>query len=95
MNKIFHSSQDVPRVGIALPRQVAEYMQTNTNRLARLRSEGKGPTYWTIGRSIRYRWEDVHSYVEQNLQAATEAIAPKLNQPVPSDPGSTGGGDPR
>jgi hypothetical protein len=67
--------KSVPRIGIALPFQVAAYLETNTNRLARLRSEGRGPVFTRIGRSIRYRWEDVHAFVEGNLQAASGEAA--------------------
>ena len=69
------AGESVPRTGIVLPPGVASYLKTNTNRLARLRSEGRGPTFTRIGRSIRYRWEDVHAFVEGNLQAASGEAA--------------------
>jgi len=75
MNDTAHAAEPVPRIGIALPSQVASYLETNTNRLARLRSEGRGPAFTRLGRSIRYRWEDVHAFVENNLQSTAEAAA--------------------
>lgn len=45
--------------------QVAEYLGTTVNQLMRLRFEGKGPKYVRLGRSIRYRWADVDSWVNE------------------------------
>jgi hypothetical protein len=66
------SDDSVPRTGIALPDQVAWYLRSYPNRLARMRSEGKGPAYIKLGKSVRYRWEDVHRFVEANLQNTAE-----------------------
>lgn len=59
---------EVPRMGMAKDHQVADFLLTTRNQLARLRFEGKGPNYCKLGRSVRYRWEDVHRWVEQNVQ---------------------------
>lgn len=65
----------VPRTGIGLPPQVASYIGVTTNRLARMRSEGQGPTWLKVGKSVRYRWVDVHKFVEENLRFATHGSA--------------------
>jgi hypothetical protein len=67
--------ESVPRTGIGLPPQVASYIGVTTNRLARMRSESQGPTWLKIGKSVRYRWVDVHKFVEDNLRVATEGAA--------------------
>ena len=56
------------RTGLAKAAAVADYLGTTIAQLARLRWEGKGPTYVRLGRSIRYRWSDVDAWVEANVQ---------------------------
>jgi len=63
-----HHDTDRPG-GLAKASEVAEYLTTSTHQLARLRFEGQGPHYVKLGRSVRYRWEDVHRWVNDNLQA--------------------------
>ncbi|OBB73661.1 AlpA family transcriptional regulator [Mycobacterium sp. 852014-52144_SCH5372336] len=58
-----------PHTGLAKASEVAAYLLTTPNQLSRLRFEGHGPKYVKLGRSVRYRWEDVHSWVEANVQA--------------------------
>lgn len=72
MSDIANADETAPRTGIALPPQVASYLKTNTNRLARLRAEGRGPAFTSLGRSIRYLWEDVHAFVESNRQPTAD-----------------------
>lgn len=61
-----------PCTGLAKAPQVAAYLLTTPNQLARLRFEGHGPKYVKLGRSVRYRWEDVHSWVEANVRATVQ-----------------------
>jgi len=75
MTDTANADESVPSTGIALPEEVASHMKTTMNRLTRRRSEGKGPAYVRFGRSIRYRWEDVHAFVEENLQSAVDEAA--------------------
>lgn len=56
------------RSGLAKASEVAEYLKTTSNQLARLRFLGDGPAYVKLGRSVRYRWEDVDNWVNGNLQ---------------------------
>lgn len=56
------------RTGLAKATEVAEYLNTSPSQLGRLRFEGQGPDYVKLGRSVRYRWEDVHRWVEANVQ---------------------------
>ncbi|UXA15373.1 helix-turn-helix domain-containing protein [Mycobacterium sp. SMC-8] len=48
---------------------MAEYLNTTLNQLSRLRFEGHGPRYVKLGRSVRYRWEDVYAWVDENVQS--------------------------
>jgi hypothetical protein len=57
------------RSGLAKASEVAEYLNTTINQLSRLRFEGQGPAYAKLGRSVRYRWEDVQRWVDDNVQA--------------------------
>jgi hypothetical protein len=59
--------ENTERSGMAKAGPVAEFLKTTEGNLARLRFEGKGPAYVRIGRSIRYRWSDVYSWVEANI----------------------------
>lgn len=59
---------DAPRTGIEKSQGIARHLKTTPNQLARWRYEGFGPPYVKLGRSVRYRWEDVHRWVESNLR---------------------------
>ena len=63
-----HSTDSNARTGLVKTAEVAKYLGTTVPQLARLRWEGKGPTYVRLGRSIRYRWSDVDAWVEANLK---------------------------
>jgi len=58
--------------GLATANEVAEYLRTTKNQLARLRYEGYGPKYCKLGSSVRYRWEDVYRWVDGNIQFTSE-----------------------
>lgn len=57
--------------GLAKAPEVATFLNTTPNQLSRLRYEGHGPKFVKLGRSVRYRWEDVHAWIEENVQAST------------------------
>lgn len=57
------------RAGLAKSQEVADYLNTTLNQLSRLRFEGHGPRYVKLGRSVRYRWEDVYAWVDENLHS--------------------------
>lgn len=63
---------EAPPIGLAKAADVAKFLDTTTNQMARLRFEGRGPVYVKLGRSVRYRWADVYGWVESNLQATTD-----------------------
>jgi predicted DNA-binding transcriptional regulator AlpA len=67
-----HPEAGDDRAGMVKAPAVAEYVGTTVANLTRLRSEGKGPNYIRLNRSIRYRWADVDAWVEGNLQANGE-----------------------
>jgi hypothetical protein len=85
--KIADADESAPFTGIGLPPQVASYMGITTNRLARLRSDGQGPAWLKIGKSVRYRWVDVHRFVEENLRVATEGAAESPDELARGDAG--------
>jgi predicted DNA-binding transcriptional regulator AlpA len=51
---------------IATPAQVAKLTGTTVGTLASWRWRGMGPAYVRMGRSIRYRREDVAAYIAAN-----------------------------
>ena len=51
-----------PRVPLAKPSQVAEYLQLDEKTLQNWRSLGKGPKYRPVGREVRYEWADVDAW---------------------------------
>ncbi|OBF95111.1 hypothetical protein A5790_01845 [Mycobacterium sp. 852002-51152_SCH6134967] len=57
--------------GLATAREVADYLHTTPNQLNRLRYEGTGPQYIKLGRSVRYRWEDVFAWVDANVRTTS------------------------
>ncbi|AUN40929.1 helix-turn-helix transcriptional regulator [Tsukamurella tyrosinosolvens] len=52
-----------PAAGLATPAEVAEYRRVTVAALAQERYLGRGPAYIKTGRTIRYRWEDVHAFL--------------------------------
>lgn len=57
---------------LATPDEVADWLQIDTNRLAKLRVAGNGPLFIKIGRDIRYAWADVHKWADQQRRTATD-----------------------
>jgi predicted DNA-binding transcriptional regulator AlpA len=55
--------------------EVAEKIQRSTNWLAKLRCRGEGPTFLKVGRSIRYRWQDVEAWLESQARQSTSEPA--------------------
>lgn len=47
--------------------QTATYLNTTPGRLANMRCAGIGPTFVKIGQSVRYRVEDIETYVDANI----------------------------
>ncbi|CAN5283605.1 hypothetical protein BH11ACT7_BH11ACT7_36070 [soil metagenome] len=61
----------MPQHNLAKADEVAAYLGTSTNQLNRLRYEGHGPQFVKLGHSVRYRWEDVHNWVNGNLRTSS------------------------
>ena len=50
---------------------VAEQLNVGIQTLAKWRSEGKGPRYVQLGRSVRYRANDIAEFVERRITEPT------------------------
>ena len=48
---------------LATTKEVAEYLRTTVQRLAHDRYENRGLPYIKHGRTVLYRWSDVHAYI--------------------------------
>lgn len=59
----------VPRP-LATPPQVSEYLGVPVPTLYQWRHRGVGPRVRVVGRHLRYRWEDVENWVEQQAVPA-------------------------
>jgi predicted DNA-binding transcriptional regulator AlpA len=51
--------------------EVAEKIRRSTNWLAKQRCRGDGPKFLKVGRSIRYRWQDVEVWLESQARQST------------------------
>ncbi|KUI43874.1 hypothetical protein AU198_25465 [Mycobacterium sp. GA-1199] len=63
---------DTERPGLGTSKEVAKVVRTTEAHLARLRHEGRGPDYIKLGRSVRYRWEDVERWIAENTVNTSE-----------------------
>ncbi len=61
-------SADLP--DLSTRKQVAEYMQVSVAALDKWAAAGLGPKRLKIARAVRYRREDVLSYVRQLAEAS-------------------------
>jgi hypothetical protein len=59
-------------LGIALPAQVAEVLDTSPAGLAQMRYRGTGPKFIKRGRRVLYRWDDVRDYLDANTIQRTD-----------------------
>lgn len=57
-----------PATGLATAKEVAEFLRTSENQLSRLRYEGHGPQFIKLGRSVRYRWDDIQAWIADSMQ---------------------------
>lgn len=49
----------------------AKYLSLSRARLAKLRCDGGGPTYVTVGRTVLYRLADLDAWLEANARSST------------------------
>jgi hypothetical protein len=59
-------------LGIALPAEVAEALDTSPAGLAQMRYRGTGPKFIKRGRRVLYRWADVNAYLDMNTVQRTD-----------------------
>jgi hypothetical protein len=57
---------------IALPKQVAELLNTADAGLAQMRYRGTGPKFIKVGKKVLYRWSDVRDYLDTNTIQRTD-----------------------
>lgn len=58
---------------LASSKDVAEFLGITANGLAKMRMTGGGPAFIRVGaRNIKYRWSDVHAWLEANTHTTTD-----------------------
>jgi hypothetical protein len=65
---------------IALPKDVAEVLNTSIFGLANMRHRGTGPRYIKRGKYVLYRWSDVREYLETNSRRCTSERNPRTRE---------------
>jgi hypothetical protein len=55
---------------LATPEEVSAHLQVAEKTLAQWRYLGKGPRFSKIGRHVRYRWNDVEMWLEEQTTAS-------------------------
>src|ERR1700722_4434346 len=55
---------------IALPKQVAQVLDTTEAGLAQMRYRRTGPRFAKRGSRVLYRWSDVRAYLDANTRGA-------------------------
>lgn len=61
-------SQQIVNQALLSARQVAELLNISTRTLWRLKSAGRLPAAIRIGKSIRWRREDLNTWIEEGCQ---------------------------
>lgn len=51
---------------LARPLEVAEHLGVPQKTLAQWRWLGTGPRWSKVGRHVRYRWEDIEAWIDEN-----------------------------
>jgi excisionase family DNA binding protein len=52
-------------------REAADYLGVRSGTLEAWRIRGGGPLFIKMGRSIRYRLEDLQRFIEENIKSST------------------------
>lgn len=58
------------RRALATPDDVAKYLGVSVRTLTEWRYRRKGPRWAPVGRHVRYRWEDVEKWYDQQAKVA-------------------------
>lgn len=58
-------TRDVAQAPLGTPREVANYLQAPEKTLANWRYLGVGPRFIKVGQNVRYRWEDVEAWLQE------------------------------
>ena len=66
-----HHKPTGPAIRIFTPREAAEVLKLSISWLAKARMRGDGPAYIQIGRSIRYREEDLIEWMKARLRPSS------------------------
>ena len=56
-------------------KQLSQRLGYSQVSLARLRTEGRGPKFFKIGRSVKYRWSDVEEWLAGCERQSTSEAA--------------------
>lgn len=54
--------------------QLAEKLRTSQVTVARMRTDGTGPKFLKIGRSVKYRWSDVEVWLAGLERLSTSEV---------------------
>jgi excisionase family DNA binding protein len=54
------------------PREAAEYLRSSTSTLAKARLTKRGPTFVRIGRAVRYRKNDIDTWMSTSVARHVE-----------------------
>ncbi|MAJ09567.1 helix-turn-helix domain-containing protein [Ponticaulis sp.] len=55
--------------------ELARRIDVSEVTLARMRMQGDGPAFIRIGRSVKYRWEDVEAWLKKQTRHSTSEAA--------------------
>lgn len=56
---------------LGTPAEVADYLRTTQQQLARMRYRGTGPHFVKLGSRVLYRWTDVQAYIDEHTRTST------------------------
>jgi excisionase family DNA binding protein len=65
-----------PAIRLVTPKEAAELLKVSVSWLAKARVRGEGPPYIRIGRSVRYREEDLIDWLKQRRNAIFRNSSP-------------------
>lgn len=66
-------SATAPARRLATVEEVSDYLGVPIDTLYVWRSRGKGPRAGKVGKHLRYRWDDVEAWFDENASGGTAA----------------------